>query len=131
MIRAILRKFGWGKRDDEPKVVSIDVSEDIIREKMKESRDFRMKVTEEGEVSAYCKGCESVMFVAQDEMLVWLHCTSCNRYSFDPHGNVKRNTDFAIKDGSPLECEGFFIDLPSQLQPPSIFDSTVLRTTRA
>lgn len=128
MIRSILHKLGWVEHTDEPEIVTISVPHEVIREKMNESRDFLMKTTEDGDVSAYCKGCEADMFVAQNEMLVWFHCKSCNRYSFNPPVNVKRDATFAAQDGKPLEYEGFFIDFPPQLKPPATFDSVVLKT---
>lgn len=130
MIREILQKFGWSKRNDVPAIVKIEVPDQVIREKMKESRDFIMKITAARDVSAYCKGCATDMFVAQDEMLIWFHCKSCNRYSFNPPGNVNRDANYAAQDGKPLEYEAFFIDFPPQLKPPAIFDSVLLRTTR-
>lgn len=129
MIRSILHKLGWGKRNDKPEIVSIEVPNEVIREKMKEPRDFIMKITASGDVSAYCKRCSVEMFVAQDEMLIWFHCKACNCYSFNPPGNVKRDATFAAHDGKPLEYEAFFIDFPPQLQPPAVFDTVILRAT--
>lgn len=131
MIRSILQKLGWNKADETPKAVSIDVPEDVIREKMKNSLDFRMKVTESADISAFCKTCEKPMFIAQDEMLLWFHCKSCNRYSFDPPQNVGRNAAFAARGGRALEYEGCFIDFPPQLVPPTVFEAVVLRVTTA
>lgn len=129
MFKSLLQKLGLNKRSDEPEIVRIDVPHELIREKMQGLRDFRMKITERGEVSAFCKGCEADIFVAQDDMLIWFHCKSCNRYSFNPPGNVERDAAYAAQDGKPLEYEGFFIDFPPQLQPPDVFDSVLLRTT--
>ena len=118
-MKSLLRKIGLLKQEDSPEIVSLSVSEDVIREKITESRDFRLRVTEHGDVSAFGKNCESDVWLARDEMLIWFHCKSCNRYSFTPPGNINRDAAFAAKDGAPLEYECFFIDFPPQLQPPA------------
>lgn len=128
MIKSILQKLGLGNGDETPEVVSINVSEDVIRQKMTESRDFRMTISAAGDLSAFCKTCEAEMFIAQDEMLIWFHCKGCKRFSFNPPGNVSRDTAFAVQDGKPLEYEAFFIDFPPQLQPPTVFESVLFRT---
>jgi hypothetical protein len=107
------------RRATEPRVLRIQVSEEQIREKMRGDRDFRLRVTEDGEVSAECKACRTPLRLAGVEGIVWFGCPSCHRVSFYPVGNVARDAHFAQADGKPLEYELFYMaELPPDLQPP-------------
>jgi hypothetical protein len=126
MIKSILQKLGLRKAEETPEVVSIEVSEEVLRQKMAEPKDFRMRITPTGELSAFCKACDTDLYIARDEMLVWFHCKACNRYSFNPPDNVIRDATFAQREAKPFEYEAYFIDFPPQLQPPSAFDAIIL-----
>jgi hypothetical protein len=60
---SLLRKAN--KRPTQPELVRVDVGEDQIREKLKGTRDFRIRVGLDGTVTAHCKSCNVSMRTAK------------------------------------------------------------------
>jgi hypothetical protein len=110
-------------KDSQPqqsRFISTPIREAELRERMKGERDFKIKVTEDGQVSAHCKSCDSAMRikVAEQDNLCWFICQHCKQVSFYPVTNVHRDMHLAKLDGSPLEYELFFMIPPPDMQPP-------------
>ena len=100
-------------------VVRAQLSETAYREMLKGERDFRIKVTPSGDLTARCKSCDRAMRIADREGVVWFKCEECRRVSFDMAANVQREARTAKLDGKDLEYELFFMQqLPPGWKPP-------------
>lgn len=113
------RFFGRKQNADSFELIRLSVSEEVIREKMKGVRDFKIKFDLDGTISAYCKSCDCLILTKEGKGLLWFMCPKCRRVSFCPNGNIKRDVHFSIQDGKPLEYELYYMkDLPPVLRPP-------------
>ena len=104
---------------DSPQIRRIPMGEDQIRAMARRSRDFILKVTEAGDVTAQCKACGVGLKITRDGDLLWFYCPSCGRQSFYPIGNVERDHHFAGQDGRPFISELYYMrKLPPGLKSP-------------
>ena len=117
LVFVYLRKVS--KRPIQPELVRVDIGEDKVREMLKGTRDFRIRVALDGTVTAHCKSCDVPMRTAEQGGIFWFRCPGCKRVSLCPAANIARDTQLAIKDGKPFEYELYFMqDLPPQLKSP-------------
>lgn len=100
---------------------TVAMSEAEVREMVRGDRDFRLRTTADGAVTATCKPCgQALSMVEQGEML-WFRCPQCYQISCYPVENLARDAQLARKDGQPFEYELFFIpedELPPGIEPP-------------
>src|ERR1043165_145526 len=105
---------------DTPQTRRVAMTEEQIRAMARGSRDFRLRVTAEGEVSAQCKACACGLQIRRGGPLLWFYCSACKRESFYPVSNVERDCYFAGKDGQPFVSELFYMkQRPRGLKSPS------------
>lgn len=103
----------------EPGFLRVELPEDQIRAMARGDRDFELKATGEGLVSAVCIACAQAPEILQDSGLVWFHCQKCHGVSFYPVVNVQRDIQFAVRDGKPFVSDLFYMrQLPSTLKSP-------------
>ena len=104
---------------DNPRIQRVVMTEEQIRAMARGSRDFILKVTEEGDVSARCKAYATSLQIRQSGELLWFQFPNCNRLCFYPLTNVQRDLHFASEDKAAFISELFYLrQLPPNLKSP-------------
>ena len=98
------------------KTLRVAMTEEQRRAMARQKRDFILRVTGEGEVSAQCKACACGLQIRREGPLLWFHCLGCKRESFYQVTNIERDCYFAGKDGRPFVSELFYM----KQRPPGL-----------
>lgn len=94
-------------------------AKELLVQKLKAPKDFRVRVTKTGAVTAECKLCRKQPRSAEKDNLLWLQCSTCGGLTFVPLKNLQRDAELASEEGGVFEYELFLVrDLPPGLSPP-------------
>jgi hypothetical protein len=118
-----LKRVFSGNKEPKPEIMRIPVQLDSFIKKMKEPKDLRLIISEDGTVKGHCKACDTVVQTGEKDELLWFVCPQCGSVSFNPLGNRDRDLYLAREHGGTFEYELYYLrDLPPALQPPPSSD---------
>jgi hypothetical protein len=115
------RLFRRGKPQHDGLLAVAVAEEDLVRQ-AKIPKDVCVSLVSrgsEGEVSARCRRCSTQMSSVQKDELLWFICPLCKGATFSPLPNLRRDLDYASRQGGRFELDLYYLNEDSRrLMPP-------------